>query len=45
MLELRFLVIGRGRGTGIESYVSMLRGTLLLTYAEKRGEGGKNPKI
>ena len=34
-----------GGGSGVESYVSMPGGTMLLTYADKRGEGVKNPKI
>ena len=33
--------LSRGGGLGVESYVSMPGGTLLLTYADKRGEGGQ----
>ena len=40
-LKLRILKIA-GRGDlGLESDVSMLGGSLLLTYADKRGEGGQ----
>ena len=36
-----FLIsLSRG-GLGVESYVSMPGGTLLLTYADKRGEQGQ----
>ena len=34
-----------GAGLGVESYVSMLRGTNMLSYTDKRGEGVKYPKI
>ena len=41
-LELKFLDIGRGVGgcLSVESYISMLGGNLLLTYADKRDGGG-----
>ena len=33
--------LSRGGGSGVESYVSMPGGTLLLTYADKSGGGGQ----
>ena len=38
MLELTFPKKG---GSEVKTYVSILGGTLLLTYADKMGEGGQ----